>query len=114
VDTRTLGDNSLQGVHVPQIHSPYPPALRAEAVRLIREGGRHPEQLARDLGSSGQVICNWVRQTDLDAGRRRDGLTTAEREELRRLRAENRGLRMERDLLNKAAAFFARESDPLR
>jgi transposase len=99
---------------VPKSHPPYPPEFRAEAVRLIREGGRHPEQLAPDLGCSGQVIRNWVRQADLDAGRRNDGLTTAEREELRQLRAENRVLRMERDLLNKAAAFFARESDPLR
>lgn len=99
---------------MPKTHPPYPPEFRAEAVRLVREGGRSPDQLAEDLGGSGQVIRNWVRQADLDAGRRSDGLTTAEREELRRLRTENRGLRMERDLLKKAAAFFAKESDPLR
>ena len=99
---------------MPKTHPPYPPAFRAEAVRLIREGGRSPDQLAKDLGCSGQVIRNWVRQADLDAGRRSDGLTTAERDELRRLRAENRILRMERDLLKKAAAFFAKESDPIR
>ena len=99
---------------MPTSRSPYPPEFRAEAVRLVREGGRNPEQLGRDLGCSGQVIRNWLRQADLDAGRRSDGLTTAEREELRRLRAENRVLRMERDLLKKAAAFFAKESEPLR
>ena len=99
---------------MPKTHPPYPSEFRAEAVRLIREGGRSPDQLAKDLGCSGQVIRNWVRQADLDAGRRSDGLTTAERDELHRLCAENRILRMERDLLNKAAAFFAQESDPLR
>ena len=99
---------------MPKTHPPYAPEFRAEAVRLVREGGRTPEQLAEDLGCSGQVIRNWVRQADLDAGRRSDGLTTAERDELRRLRAENRILRMERDLLKKAAAFFAKESDPIR
>jgi transposase len=99
---------------VPTSHPPYPPEFRAEAVRLVREGGRRPDQLAQDLGCSGQVIRNWVRQADLDAGRRSDGLTTAERDELRRLRAENRILRLERDLLKKAAAFFAKESDPIR
>ena len=99
---------------MPKTHPPYAPEFRAEAVRLVREGGRTPEQLAEDIGCSGQVIRNWLRQADLDAGRRRDGLTTTERDELRRLRAENRVLRMERDLLKKAAAFFARESDPSR
>ena len=99
---------------MPKSHPPYPPEFRAEAVRLVREGGRNPEQLGRDLGCSGQVIRNWLRQADLDAGRRSDGLTTGEREELRRLRAENRVLRMERGLLKKAAAFCAKESEPLR
>ena len=96
---------------MPRSRPPYPREFRAEAVRLVREGGRQPEELARDLGCTGQTIRNWLKQADLDAGRRRDGLTSAEREELRRLRAENRTLRMERDLLRKAAAFFARESD---
>ena len=99
---------------MPKSHPPYPPEFRAEAMRLVREGGRTPDQLAQDLGCSGQVIRNWLRQADLDAGRRHDGLTTAERDELRRLRAENRILRMERDLLKKAAAFFAKESNPIR
>ena len=114
MDTQTLGDNSPKGVHVPKSHPLYPPEFRAEAVRLVRAGGRTPDELAQTLGCSGQVIRNWLRQADLDAGRRSDGLTTAEREELRRLRAENRVLRLERDLLKQAAAFFAKESDPLR
>jgi transposase len=96
---------------VPRSRPPYPPEFRAEAVRLVREGGRTPEDLARDLGCTGQTIRNWLKQTDLDAGRRHDGLTTVERDELRRLRSEVRTLRMERDLLKKAATFFARESD---
>jgi transposase len=80
---------------VPKSDPPYPSESRAEAVRLVREGGRTADELAQTLGCSGQVIRNWLRQADLDAGRRSDGLTTAEREELRRLRAENRVLRME-------------------
>jgi transposase len=83
-------------------------------VRLVREGGRTPDGLARTLSCSGQVTRNWLRQADLDAGRRRDGFTPAEWGELRRLRAESRVLRMERALLRKAAACFARESAPIR
>ena len=92
----------------------YAPEFRAEAIRLVRDGGRTPGQLARDLGCTTETIRHWVKQADLDEGRRSDGLTTAEREELRHLRAENRVLRMERDLLKKAAAFFAKDSDPIR
>jgi transposase len=99
---------------VPKTAPAYPPEFRAEAVRVVRSGGRTAEELSRDLNCSAQAIRNWVRQADLDEGRRRDGLTSTEREELRRLRAENRTLRMERDLLRKAAAFFARESDRTR
>ena len=95
---------------MPTSHPPYPPEFRAEAVRLVQSGGRDPEQLARDLGCSAQAIRNWVRQADLDAGQRQDGLTTAEREELARLRRENRVLREEREILRKAAAFFAQEA----
>ena len=65
---------------MPRSHPPYPPEFRAEAVRLVRSGERNPEELARDLGCSAQAIRNWVRQADLDAGRRSDGLTTAERD----------------------------------
>jgi transposase len=69
--------------------------------------------VARDLGVSYESLRLWVRQADVDAGRR-DGVITSEREELTRLRRENHRLRMERDLLKKAAAFFAREDDPTR
>lgn len=95
---------------MPRTHPPYPSEFRSEAVRLVREGGRTPEQLAGDLGCSPQAIRNWVKQADLDAGRRTDGLTTSEREELTRLRRENRILREEREILRKAATFFAKEA----
>src|SRR3954449_7969999 len=95
---------------MPRSHPPYPPEFRMEAVRLVRSGERTPEQLSRDLGCSAQAIRNWTRQGDLDAGRRSDGLTTAEREELGRLRRENRVLREESEILRKATAFFARET----
>ena len=99
---------------MPRSHPRYAPEFRAEAVRLVREGGRTPRQLAADLGCSESSITGWLKQADLDAGRRSDGLTSAEREELRQLRADNRVLRMERDLLKKATAFFAKESEPIR
>ena len=99
---------------MPRSHPRYAPEFRAEAIRLVREGGRTPKQLAADLGCSEASISGWLKQADVDAGRRSDGLTTAERDELRQLRAENRVLRIERDLLKKAAAFFAKESDPTR
>jgi transposase len=78
-------------------------------VDLVR-AGRTPEELSREFEPSAQAIRNWVRQSDLDEGRREDGLTTIEREELRRLRRENRQLREEREILAKAAAWFARET----
>ena len=88
---------------------PYPPEFRQQMVDLVR-AGRTPEELAREFEPSAQAIRNWVRQSDLDEGRREDGLTTVEREELRRLRRENRQLREEREILAKAAAWFARET----
>jgi transposase len=66
---------------------------------------------ARELDLTETAVREWVKRADLDAGRRSDGLTTAEREELRRLRRENRELREEREILRKAAVFFARETD---
>jgi len=92
---------------------PYPPEFRAEAIRLVRSGGLTQSQVSRDLGVSTFTLRNWLRQTEIDVGER-EGLTTDEREELRRLRKENRLLREEREILKKAAAFFARESDPSR
>jgi transposase len=96
---------------VPRTRPPYPPEFRAEAVRLVRSGGKLIREVADDLGVSEQTLRNWVRQGDLDDGRRTDGLTSSEQEELRRLRRENRVLRQEREILKKAAAFFARETD---
>ena len=81
-------------------------------IELVRSG-RDPEQLAREFEPSAQAIRNWVAQADRDEGRREDGLTTLEREELRRLRRENRQLREEREILKKAAAWFARESESI-
>jgi len=75
--------------------------------------GRTPEELAQEFEPTAQAIRNWVRQSDLDTGRRQDGLTTAEQEELHRLRRENRQLREEREILAKAAAWFARETDSI-
>ena len=75
--------------------------------------GRTPEELAKEFEPSGQAIRNWVAQADRDEGRREDGLTTAEREELNRLRRENRQLKLEREILSKAAAWFARETNTI-
>ncbi len=88
---------------------PYPPEFRRQMVELVRSG-RSPEQLAREFEPTAQSIRNWVAQADLDDGLRSDGLTTAEREELRRLRRDNRRLREEREILKKAAAWFPREA----
>jgi transposase len=88
----------------------YPPEFRQQMVGLVR-AGRSPESLAREFEPSAQAIRNWLRQADLDEGRRSDGLTTEERTELKRLRRENRQLRTEREILAKAAAWFARETD---
>ena len=91
-------------------HTTYPPAFRRQMVELVRSG-RTPEELSREFEPSAQAIRNWVAQADRNEGRRTDGLTTAEREELRRLRQENKRLKVEREILKKAAAWFARESE---
>jgi transposase len=89
----------------------FPPEYKAEVVELIRSTGKTVGQVARELDLTETAVRQWVRQADLDAGRRTDGLTTTEGEELRRLRRENRELREEREILRKAAVFFAREAD---
>jgi transposase len=95
---------------MPPTKPPYPPEFRREAVQLARTSQRSTAQVARDLGISNQTLRNWIKRADVDAGKR-EGLTTDEREELRRLRRENRTLLQEREILKKAAAFFARESE---
>lgn len=83
--------------------------FRAEAVRLVRSSPEKPaSQIARELGVSDNSLREWVKQAETDAGQR-EGLTTEEREELRRLRKENKTLRQEREILRKATVFFARE-----
>lgn len=89
---------------------PYPPEFRQQMVELVR-AGRTPESLAREFEPTAESIRNWVKQADRDDGRRDDGLTSPEREELRRLRREVRQLKIEREILAKAAAWFARETD---
>jgi transposase len=88
----------------------YPTEFRAEAVRLAREPGHTLREVARDLDVSYESLRRWVIQADIDAGQV-EGLTSDERAELIRLRRENRTLRTEREILKKAAAFFARETD---
>ena len=94
---------------MPGTHRPYSPEFRQRIVELVR-AGRKPEQLAKEFEPSAQTIWNWLKQADLDGGRRSDGVTTEEKDEVRRLRRENRQLREEREILKKAAAWFARES----
>lgn len=92
-------------------HPPYPPEFRAEAVELVRTSGKSIPQVAQELGVSEQGLRGWVKQAEIDAGRGQPGdVTTDERAELRRLRRENQVLRQEREILKKAAAFFAKET----
>src|ERR1700688_1897895 len=92
--------------------TPYPAEFRAQMVELVK-AGRTPEDLSREFEPTAQTIINWVAQADRDGGARHDGLTTAERQELTRLRRENRQLKMERDILSHAAACCARRSASL-
>ncbi len=95
---------------MPRTRPPYPAEFRQQMVELIRSG-RSPEELSREFEPSAQAIRNWVKQADLDEGRRSDGLKTEERDELARLRRENAKLRQEREILAKAAAWFAQETE---
>ena len=96
---------------MPKSKPPHPEAFRTEATLLVRTSGKSIPTIARELGVSGETLCLWVRQAEVDAGRGRpDELTTAEREELLRLRREVKTLQLEREILKKAAAFFAKET----
>lgn len=88
----------------------YSAEFQQQMVRLVR-AGRTPEELGREFEPSAQAIRNWVKQAELDAGTRTDGLKTEEREELARLRRENARLKEEREILSKAAAWFAQETE---
>ena len=91
---------------------PYAAEFRGQMVELVR-AGRTPEELASEFEPTAQSIRNWVAQSERNAGRGDGGLMTAEREELNRLRRENRHLRLEREILSKAAAWFARETSAI-
>jgi len=103
---------------MPKTRPPYAPEFRRQMVELVR-AGRDPTDLAREFEPSAQAIRNWVLQADLAEGRREAkpavaadaaALSAAEREELARLRRENKQLRLERDILSRATAWFARET----
>jgi transposase len=95
---------------MPKKRPVYPPEYRHRLTELVRSG-RSIESLSREFEPSAATIRAWAKQADLDEGRRQDGLTTVEREELGRLRREIRELKLEREILKKAAAWFARESE---
>jgi transposase len=94
---------------MPKSRPPYPAEFRRKLVELVR-AGRNPEDLAKQFEPSSQTIRNWVAQADRNDGHRQDGVSNAERDELNRLRRENRQLKIEREILSKAAAWFARET----
>lgn len=95
---------------MPKSRPPYPIEFRREAVGLVRSG-RSIRDVAESLGCSKQALAGWAKQEQLDRGERDDGLSSDEREELRRLRRENARLKQEREILKRAAAFFAAETE---
>ena len=113
MDTEDEGSTLDTGVHVEPERKPtrrkFSTEFKAETVALIRTSSKSVAQVCRDLDLSESAVHRWLAQADIDAGRR-DGLTTAERQELAQLRRENRVLREERDILKKAAAYCVRET----
>ena len=97
---------------MPKSHAPYPPEYRQQILELVR-AGRTAEELAKEFEPSAQCIRNWIKQEERDRGQRQDGLTSEERTELVHLRRENKQLKLEREILAKAAAWFARETDSI-
>jgi transposase len=96
---------------MPKSHAPYPEVFRTDAVALVRRSGKSITEVAADRGVSGESLRKWVQQARVDAGEGPPGaLSTEEREELRRLRRQVKTLQLEREILRKAAAFFAREA----
>jgi transposase len=96
---------------MPRSKPPYAESYRSDAVKLVQSSGKSVRQVAADLGIAAESLRRWVQQAHVDAGTGAAGaLTTEEREELRRLRRENKVLQMEREILKKAAAFFAKET----
>ena len=94
---------------MPKAAPPYSPEFREEAVRLVQSSGKRVSEIAKDLGVSYETLRTWVKRHQIEGGNA-PGLTAAERDELRKLRRENKVLREEREILKKAAAFFARET----
>src|SRR5512134_1773682 len=95
---------------MPKSHPPYPEEFRQQILQLVG-AGRTPDELATEFEPTAQTIRNWIKQAELDHGQRHDGLTSDEKAELSRLRKENKQLRLEREILSKAAAWFARETE---
>lgn len=96
---------------MPRTRPPYPEEFRREAIRLAQLGDKPQRKLAKDLGISEVTLRNWLKQEKTERGERPGGMSHDEREELQQLRNENAKLRMEREILSKAAVFFAKESD---
>ncbi len=99
---------------MPRTRPAYTQEFRVNAVRLARSSGKSQREVAKDLGISSNSLREWIKRGDLDSGQRTDGLTSDERAELARLRRENRVLAEEREILKKAAAFFAGETGKTR
>ena len=93
---------------MPRYRAAYPPEFRRQMIDLVR-AGRSPQELSREFEPNAETIKTWVKQAERDESVRPEGLATGEREELNRLRRENKQLRLEREILSKAAAWFANE-----